>query len=89
MPFTVPLERAVGTLAAGEKQQAEILKQLYLGTRMLILDEPTPVLTPQEAGEVLGLIHSMASAGHITVLISTHESHSVASPENLAGLFLS
>ncbi len=73
MPFTVPLDRAVGTLAAGEKQKAEILKQLYLGTRMLILDEPTSVLTPQEAGEVLGLIRSMARAGQITVLIITHK----------------
>jgi ABC-type uncharacterized transport system ATPase subunit len=73
MPFTVPLDRAVSTLAAGEKQKAEILKQLYLGTRMLILDEPTSVLTPQEADEVLGLIRSMARDGQITVLIITHK----------------
>jgi simple sugar transport system ATP-binding protein len=41
-------------LAAGEKQKLEILKQLYLRPRFLILDEPTSVLTPQEADEVLG-----------------------------------
>ena len=42
-------------LAAGEKQKLELLKQLYLKPRLLILDEPTSVLTPQEADEVLGL----------------------------------
>ena len=43
-------------LAAGEKQKVEILKQLYLKRRFLILDEPTSVLTPGEADEVLGLL---------------------------------
>ena len=46
-------------LAAGEKQKLEILKQLYLGQRFLILDEPTSVLTPGEADEVLGLLRGM------------------------------
>ena len=46
MPFRVPLNRRVATLAAGEKQKVEILKLLYLGCRFLILDEPTAVLTP-------------------------------------------
>ena len=73
MPFTVPLDEPVSGLAAGEKQKAEILKQLFLGTRFLILDEPTSVLTPQEADEVLGLIHNMAREGRVTVLIITHK----------------
>ena len=73
MPFTVPLDLPVSGLAAGEKQKAEILKQLYLGTRFLILDEPTSVLTPQEADEVLGLIHDMAREKRVTVLIITHK----------------
>src|ERR1700731_4475543 len=67
MPFIVPLDEPVSGLAAGEKQKAEILKQLFLGTRFLILDEPTSVLTPQEADEVLGLIHGMAREGRVTV----------------------
>ena len=46
-------------LAAGEKQKLEILKQLYLKQPFLILDEPTSVLTPQEADEVLGLLRDM------------------------------
>jgi general nucleoside transport system ATP-binding protein len=73
MPFKVPLERPVHGLAAGEKQKAEILKQLYLDARFLILDEPTSVLTPQEADEMLGLVRDMAKAGKLTVLIITHK----------------
>src|SRR5262249_26105934 len=60
MPFRVPLERAAGSLAAGEKQKLEILKQLYLDRRFLILDEPTSVLTPDEADEVLGFLRGLA-----------------------------
>jgi general nucleoside transport system ATP-binding protein len=56
MPFTVDLDARVYTLAAGEKQKVELLKQLYLNCRFLILDEPTSVLTPGEADEVLGLL---------------------------------
>jgi general nucleoside transport system ATP-binding protein len=73
MPFTVPLDAPVSTLAAGEKQKSEILKQLYLKSRFLILDEPTSVLTPNEADEILGMIRDMAHAGRITVLIITHK----------------
>jgi simple sugar transport system ATP-binding protein len=73
MPFSVPIEAPVSSLAAGEKQKAEILKQLYLKSRFLILDEPTSVLTPNEADEILGMIRDMAHAGAITVLIITHK----------------
>jgi ABC-type uncharacterized transport system ATPase subunit len=73
MPFTVPVDTPVATLAAGEKQKAEIIKQLYLKSRFLILDEPTSVLTPNEADEILGMIRDMAHAGRITVLIITHK----------------
>ncbi|MEJ2379325.1 MAG: ATP-binding cassette domain-containing protein, partial [Pseudolabrys sp.] len=73
MPFTVPVDTPVGTLAAGEKQKAEILKQLYLESRFLILDEPTSVLTPNEADEILGMVRDMAHADRITVLIITHK----------------
>lgn len=73
MPFSVPLDQPVSKLAAGEKQKLEILKQLYLGNRFLILDEPTSVLTPAEADEVLGHIRAMTRAGEITVLMITHK----------------
>ena len=48
----------VHSLAAGEKQKLEILKQLYLKRTLFFLDEPTSVLTPAEADEVLGLLHA-------------------------------
>ncbi|HEY9896823.1 MAG TPA: ATP-binding cassette domain-containing protein, partial [Candidatus Sericytochromatia bacterium] len=54
-PFKVPLDMTIAQLAAGQKQKLEILKQLYLQSKILILDEPTSVLTPAEADEVLGL----------------------------------
>ncbi|GAB2889068.1 ATP-binding cassette domain-containing protein [Paraburkholderia jirisanensis] len=73
MPFRLRLDAPVATLAAGEKQKLEILKQLYLRQRFLILDEPTSVLTPQEADEVLGLMRDMASRGELTVLMITHK----------------
>ncbi|KAA0595364.1 simple sugar transport system ATP-binding protein [Azospirillum lipoferum] len=73
MPFTVDVDAPVATLAAGDKQKAEIVKQLYLDARVLILDEPTSVLTPDEADEMLGLIRGMALAGRLSVLIITHK----------------
>jgi simple sugar transport system ATP-binding protein len=73
MPFTVPLDAPAHGLAAGEKQKAEILKQLYLGARFLILDEPTSVLTPQETDEMLGMVSDMARARRLTALLITHK----------------
>ena len=72
-PFQVDLDRKVAHLAAGEKQKVEILKQLYLETRILILDEPTSVLTPREADEVLGVLRGMVDAGNISVVMITHK----------------
>lgn len=73
VPFKVDLDRPAGALAAGEKQKVEILKQLYLDCRVMILDEPTSVLTPGEADEVLGMIRGMAHRGDVTVLLITHK----------------
>ncbi|MCA8928561.1 MAG: ABC transporter ATP-binding protein [Alphaproteobacteria bacterium] len=78
MPFRVPLDRPVHSLAAGEKQKLEILKQLYLGRRFLILDEPTSVLTPSEADEVLGLVREMTRENRISVLMITHKFREVS-----------
>ncbi len=73
MPFRVTLNKPVSMLAAGEKQKLEILKLLYLDQRFLILDEPTSVLTPGEADEILGLLKDMAHRGEITVCMITHK----------------
>jgi simple sugar transport system ATP-binding protein len=67
----------VAELAAGEKQKLEIIKQLYLGRNFLVLDEPTSVLTPGEAQEVLGLVRGMTKAGDLTVLMISHKFHEV------------
>ncbi|HTB78569.1 MAG TPA: ABC transporter ATP-binding protein [Polyangiaceae bacterium] len=73
MPFQIDPARVVRSLAAGERQKLEILKQLYLGNRILILDEPTSVLTPSEADEVLGMLGAMARAREISILMITHK----------------
>ena len=77
MPFKLPLDAKVAELAAGEKQKLEIIKQLYLGRSFLVLDEPTSVLTPGEAQEVLGLVRDMTKAGDLTVLMISHKFHEV------------
>ncbi|TKB88595.1 MAG: ATP-binding cassette domain-containing protein, partial [Mesorhizobium sp.] len=77
MPFKLPLDVKVAELAAGEKQKLEIIKQLYLGRSFLVLDEPTSVLTPGEAQEVLGLVRDMTRTGDLTVLMISHKFHEV------------
>ncbi len=72
-PFQVPLDLTIAQLAAGQKQKLEILKQLYLKSKILILDEPTSVLTPGEADEVLGLVREQVTAGLISVLMISHK----------------
>ncbi len=72
-PFQLDLDARPGEMAAGEKQKLELLKQLYLKPRLLILDEPTSVLTPQEADDVLGHVRDLAHAGQCTVIIITHK----------------
>jgi general nucleoside transport system ATP-binding protein len=73
MPFRVKPGAMVRHLSAGEKQKAELLKQLYLQRKILILDEPTSVLTPAEADELLGMVRGMCTQGLLSVLIITHK----------------
>ncbi len=72
-PFSLALDATPASLSAGEKQKLELLKQLYLKPRLLILDEPTSVLTPQEADEVLAFVRAVARRGECTVLMITHK----------------
>jgi general nucleoside transport system ATP-binding protein len=72
-PFRLDLDATPLDLSAGEKQKLEILKQWFLQPRLLILDEPTSVLTPQEADEVLGALRERAHAGHCSVVMITHK----------------
>ncbi len=57
-------------LSVGEQQRVEILKILYRGAKILILDEPTAVLTPQETEELFVTLRQMASQGHTIIFIS-------------------
>jgi general nucleoside transport system ATP-binding protein len=77
-PFRLDLDATPAQLSAGEKQKLEILKQLYLKPRLLILDEPTSVLTPQEADDVLGALRERAHAGDCSVVLITHKFREVA-----------
>jgi simple sugar transport system ATP-binding protein len=79
VPFALDLDAPISRLAAGEKQKVEILKQLYLRRRFVVLDEPTSVLTPAEANEVLTMLKAMAAAGEVTVLMITHKFREVMS----------
>ncbi|MDX2270607.1 MAG: ABC transporter ATP-binding protein [Cyanobacteriota bacterium] len=72
-PFQLPLNTPIAQLAAGQKQKLEILKQLYLKNRILILDEPTSVLTPGEADEILGLLRAEVNAERLSVLMISHK----------------
>ncbi|MGD9878621.1 MAG: ABC transporter ATP-binding protein [Reyranella sp.] len=72
-PFSVPLDTPVADLAAGQKQKAEILRQLYLKRNLLILDEPTSVLTPDEADEVLSTLKKLTRDGELTIVTITHK----------------
>jgi ABC-type uncharacterized transport system ATPase subunit len=60
----------VSSISVGMQQRAEILKALYRGAEILILDEPTAVLTPQEAGELFSIIRSLQADGRSIIFIS-------------------
>src|SRR5665811_672823 len=57
-------------LSVGEQQRVEIIKTLFKGARILILDEPTAVLTPQESDELFGILREMKSEGKSIIFIS-------------------
>jgi ABC-type uncharacterized transport system ATPase subunit len=63
-------------LSVGEQQRVEILKALYREARILILDEPTAVLTPQEAEDLFATLRTMAAEGRTVIFIS-HKLHEV------------
>ncbi len=66
----------VGDLTVGERQRVEILKALYRDARILVLDEPTAVLTPQESAALFATLRQMAALGLAVILIS-HKLHEV------------
>jgi simple sugar transport system ATP-binding protein len=65
-------DKYIGQLSVGEQQRVEILKLIYRGAEILILDEPTAVLTPQESDELYNIISLMTSEGKSAIFI-THK----------------
>ena len=70
--LVVPVEHRVAELTVGEAQRVEILKTLYRGARILILDEPTAVLSPPEVNELWRVLRRLRDEGATVVLI-THK----------------
>ena len=62
----------IADLSVGQQQRVEILKTLYRGARILILDEPTAVLTPQEVAEMFAILRGLRDQGK-TIIIITHK----------------
>ncbi len=72
--LAVDPDAAVGALSVGVRQRVEILKALYRDARVLILDEPTAVLTPPERDALFDVLRRLAAEGR-TVLFVTHKLH--------------
>ncbi len=71
----------IANLSVGERQRVEIIKALFRGARILILDEPTAVLTPQETGELFNMVRNLTSNG-FTVLFISHKLNEVKEISN-------
>ncbi|MDR2606837.1 MAG: ABC transporter ATP-binding protein, partial [Treponema sp.] len=68
--FDLPLDTPVSSLGVGVKQKVEILKLLYKGATILILDEPTAVLTPQETDQLFSRLKDFREQGNTIIFIS-------------------
>jgi general nucleoside transport system ATP-binding protein len=74
--FAIDPDARVESITVGQQQRVEILKALYRSARILILDEPTAVLTPQEARELFGILRSLTAEG-MSVIFITHKLNEV------------
>ena len=68
--FEIDPDAKVGSLSVGWQQRVEILKALYREARIIVLDEPTAVLTPQETKEIFAVLRRLAAEGHSIIFIS-------------------
>ena len=74
--LVVDVDARIGALSVGERQRVEILKALYRDARILILDEPTAVLTPQETDALFETLHKAVAQG-LSVIFISHKLHEV------------
>lgn len=81
--LTVQLDRKIEDLSVGEQQRVEILKTLYRNARLLILDEPTSVLTPQETGELFEILGRLKAEGNAIILIAHNLSEILEISDNI------
>ena len=79
-------EDVVGQISVGLQQRVEILKALYRGAEILILDEPTAVLTPQETDELFGVLRRVVREKGMTVIIITHKLYEVMAVSHRVGV---
>jgi simple sugar transport system ATP-binding protein len=70
--LVVDPDTLVEDLSVGQRQRVEILKALYRGARILILDEPTGVLTPQESDQLFRILRALKDQG-VTIILITHK----------------
>jgi len=76
LQMPVDPDARIWQLSVGEQQRVEIVKAVFRGSRVLILDEPTAVLTPQEVEQLFATLRLMAREGH-SVIVITHKLHEV------------
>ncbi len=74
----VDLDATIESLSVGSQQRVEILKALYKGAKILILDEPTGVLTPQETQDLFRIFTALKKEG-VTIILITHKLHEIIS----------
>ncbi len=70
--FTIDPDAPTGRLSLGEQQQVEILRALWRGSRLIVLDEPTAMLTPRGVGQLIGIMRRLAAEGFGVIFI-THK----------------
>ncbi len=80
----VDVDALVGDLPVGLRQRVEILKALYRGAEILILDEPTGVLTPQEADHLFRILHTLKDQGKTVILITHKLREIMAATDNVS-----
>ncbi len=75
----------ISDISVGMQQRVEILKALYRGVDILILDEPTAVLTPQEIGDLIDIMHKLVDDGK-TIIIITHKLKEIKASANYCSI---